>query len=292
MKTTNPHPKIVSAVALFVTLSVTLNSCDIRNLQKEQAELKILDQVVEKEYSQRHWDKRVQAVSRITLYLSGKNEKQISLIKSSPEYSQLVDQLISFSHDIHGAVRIEVLKVFSLIRPEKAYPRISEMAMNDASGNVQWYALKTLALYQNENSSQIFSEKLRSDDWVLREASIIGILMLNTEFQKSSLLPVICSTIEDPNESVSSTALSLVTIREPEIYQSVVKVFRKKEKFSTKMLTAMMRALNGFILEADIKKRVISCLTHHDKNVRILALRVLKREKALKKLRASSNNKK
>jgi len=288
----NSHPKTVSLAFLLVALSVTLNSCDMRNLQKEQAELKILNQAVKKEYSQRHWDKRVQAVSRITSYLSGKNKKQILLVQSSPEYSQLVDQLISFSHDVHGAVRIETLKAFSLIRPEKAYPRISEMALNDASGNVQWYALKALALYQNENSAQVFTDKLKSEDWVLREASIIGILMLNIEYQKSNLLPVICNAIEDPNESVSGTALSLVTIREPEIYQSITRVFRKKENFSTKMLTALMRALNGFVLEADIKKRVISCLTHPDKNVRILALRVLKREKALKKLRASSNSKK
>jgi len=54
------------------------------------------------------------------------------------------------------------------------------------------------------------------------------------------------------------------------------------------MLTALMRSLDGYILEDDIRKKVIDLLSHKDNKVRVLALRVLKKEKALEKKKRES----
>jgi hypothetical protein len=58
----------------------------------------------------------------------------------------------------------------------------------------------------------------------------------------------------------------------------------KKPRPTTNYLIAVMRALDGFILEDNIRKRVIDYLNHSNRDVRILALRVLKKEAFLRKL--------
>jgi HEAT repeat protein len=280
-----PMARAIPAIAAAVTAMVLVCSCTHNAREYGIAgQTQSLAHEVQKRYADRRWDRRQDAIALITAFLSRKPPEERSLLSTAAEYSRLADQLVIACSDTHSSVRIESLKALALAPPVKAFNRISELALHDPNDNARWYALKALAQYRNDKTLDVFIRSYASNDWVLREASVRGMLMLNQEALKKTLTPIMVRAIEDPNESVSATALADITLRNPQIYRAISRVFMKKPRPTTNYLIAVMRALDGFILEDNIRKRVIDYLNHSNRDVRILALRVLKKEAFLRKL--------
>ena len=255
----------------------------IKTVRKNHANWAPSSDTVEREYSSRRWDIRKNSISRITAFFSDKDQRDMKFFRKTDEYTRISDFLINATRDTHSSVRIEALGAISLIRPESAFDRLAEMALTDQDDNARWRAVEALSLYRNEKSADIFLETLTSDDWVVREASVRGILLLDENVQRQRLLPAIAGAMRDPNDNVSCAALSGCAIRDRELYIAATDVLRSRKKPSARLLAALMKALNGYILEDDIRRMVIASLSHQDKEVRVLALRVLKKESSLKK---------
>ena len=272
------------AIATFLAAST---GCD-RNYRKKSAELKALLDTAQREYSARRWDLRKKAIAGVRAFFQGVDARDPAQFEKTKEYRMIGDFLATSSRDIYASVRIESLKAIAILRYEPAFDRVGEMALNDQDDNVRWQAVETLSLYRSEKSIDILTRTLRSDDWVIREASIRGMLMLDESVQRGRLIPYISEAMLDPNDNVSRLALAGTGIRDQQLYKTTADVFRARKKPSIKMLTALMRSLDGYILEDDIRKKVIDLLSHKDNKVRVLALRVLKKEKALEKKKRES----
>ncbi|HOW81393.1 MAG TPA: HEAT repeat domain-containing protein, partial [Spirochaetota bacterium] len=208
------------AIATFLAAST---GCD-RNYRKKSAELKALLDTAQREYSARRWDLRKKAIAGVRAFFQGVDARDPAQFEKTKEYRMIGDFLATSSRDIYASVRIESLKAIAILRYEPAFDRVGEMALNDQDDNVRWQAVETLSLYRSEKSIDILTRTLRSDDWVIREASIRGMLMLDESVQRGRLIPYISEAILDPNDNVSRAALAGAAIRDQQLYKTTADV--------------------------------------------------------------------
>ena len=88
---------------------------------------------------------------------------------------------------------------------------------------------------------------------------------------------------EDTNISVRIALLNNLKVKSLDIYVSIINKFEisSMKKINTSLLRATLKALKGYRLDLRTREKVIELLGHRDKNIRILALRVLKQEKLI-----------
>ena len=283
--------KNVSFICGAVVVGVFfLMSCTRDIGVKEQAQAQLVLNESWKLYKSQEWTERHSAVEKMGLFLSQIDKSIIqTLISGKKKDSESIEYFyLTAVRDSHSMVRIDALKGLSLLLSEEAYPVIANMAVNDRSDNVRWYAVQTLSLYRKNAASDIFTRCLNDDDWLIREAAIRGVLMLDEIFQQKKMVSFIIQAIKDPNNNVKAAALSGVTIKDNAIYAEMIELLRTKDKLNSKLLAALLKGLQGYILSEDVRMHVIDLLSYKNREVRINALRVLKTEKVMLKKRNKS----
>ena len=78
------------------------------------------------------------------------------------------------------------------------------------------------------------------------------------------------------------TTLRYLEIKDRRIYNKLSEIINNKDNYNKiSLLKACLEAINGYIIDPETKDKLIEFLTHWNKNIRILALNVLKKENEL-----------
>lgn len=211
--------------------------------------------------------------------------KDILLQVSKYSTSNTTRLLIYATDDEHPEVQSTALMYLGKYIPPDAKLKIREIAKYAKNDNIRWYALLVLAKYRDPESASIFIYGLNNNDWLIREASIKGLLMIEDQKIRYRTIPIVIKALKDKRINVKLAALEFVNIKDKRIYRVISRMllYNIKRENNT-IIQAILKALNGYIIDKKIRKSVINLLIHPNKDIRVYALRVLKREAELTKL--------
>ncbi len=246
-------------------LVITLGSCArIGTLERQDRDSfnKIIQQ-----YQSPDWETRRSALSALSLY---------SFPPSDPYFPILEKTLILALDDPHPMLRIEALKCLQKMHGMKVRARIAEIASYDPSPNIRWSAIRTLAGYKDPSFVQVFIIGLSSDDWLIREESIRGLLLIDDVSIVQLHLNYILTALEDRELSVRLAALESLSLREPRLYNAIAGMLNTDISDKNTLLKALLRAIQGYELDPETKRRVTDLLLHPNVDIRVLALRAIK----------------
>jgi hypothetical protein len=198
--------------------------------------------------------------------------------------NDLVIGILTYAaQDPQPAVRIEAVLSLAEIKSAQSLPMIKKIALEDRDDNVKWYAIKALRTYKDPSTADIFILGLGSNDWLIREESIKGICSLDDMTIRAMLIPYIIKAINDPSSSVMLTALRWVKTKDDRLYAVIAEKLKNSTKYNYSLIEASLIALSGYQLDPKTNEKVIGLLVHDNPRIRILALRVLKKERTLVK---------
>ncbi len=217
-------------------------------------------------YNSKNWETRRETIRHICSY----------------DITPVGEILIAALNDTHPGVRIEALKCIGEMKLSKAKRTVRHIAEFENDNNIKLYAIQSLAKYRDPFSAPVFAKGLQSDDWLIREESIKGILMINDLLIQQTSVPYVLQALVDERINVRLAALENVKIKHEKIYSELSLIINDPEN-SKKiiLLKAALKAINGYLLDMDTRARIVDLLTHPDKDMRILALGALKKDKEL-----------
>ncbi|MFH0975619.1 MAG: HEAT repeat domain-containing protein [Spirochaetota bacterium] len=230
-----------------------------------EEERKVTD-ILSESYKNENWQTRKEVITNICPYKSPKAE----------------NLLITALSDIHPAVRIEALNCLQTKKSSKAKKTIREIAESDSDYNVRMSAILSLSKYRDPATAPVFVRGLRSDDWLIREESIKGLLMIDDMLIKQISVPYIIQALNDSRINVRLATLENVKIKDKRIYSEISAIINNEENYyKVNLLNASLKAINGYLLDKTIREKLIGFLTHPYMEIRISALGVLKKDKEL-----------
>jgi hypothetical protein len=193
----------------------------------------------------------------------------------------VIGTLMVASRDPSPTVRIEAVKGLGILKTSAALEVLKKLASDDSNGNVRWYALKELRTFKDPSLAEIYIKGLGSNDWLIREESVKGMLAMDDAIIKEKLIPYIIKAMHDTSSSVVYTTLHGVKIKDPRLYQAIVDKLNSCSPYHYSLLEASLIALEGYRLDPKTREKVINLLFHDSIHIRLLALRVLKKDKIL-----------
>jgi HEAT repeat protein len=256
--------------ALAAALALAAAGCSL--MQKAEVIRKQNINNAARKYTAGAWPERVAAVQEIIKYYG---QKKNSLIVST---------LALASRDPHPAVRIEAAKAISRMPTDQATKMLRTIAADDGNGNVRWAALRILRARNDPSNIDVFTKCFTSEDWLLREEAILGILALDDAVIKDRLVPLVIKALNDPSTSVSLSVLAHIRVKDDRIYRAITARFIAATEFQYSLLEASLLALDGYRLDPKTREKVINLLVHDNVRIRLLALRVLKKDKMMKEI--------
>ena len=220
-------------------------------------------------YAAGTWMDRRDAVKEIVTYLG-------------PDKNDLIiGTLMVASKDPYSAVRIEAVKGLGILNTDQALDVVKKIASDDRDGNVRWCAIKELRSFKDPSIAEMYIKGLGSNDWLMREESVKGMLAMDDTTIKEKLIPYIIKAINDPSSSVAYTTLHVVKIKDARLYQAIADKLNSSSLYNYSLLEASLIALEGYKLDPKTREKVINLLLHDSIRIRLLALRVLKKEEIL-----------
>ncbi len=259
---------IPSVVIIILLLSSPVFlSCKSEHIISEKKKMREIGLVVYK-YKSGNWEERVEAVQEISAY------------DTLPHSIKALRLLIEATYDNHTAVQIEAIKKLAAFPSLVSRDRLSQLALENDNFNIKWYALRSLAFYRDPLVAPVFIQGLNNSDWLIREVSINGILMLESSFLEKSMIGPIIQALRDPSSSVRLATLQNLKFKNPELFMEIKKIFKKKDQNKV-FVIASLKALRGYRLDRELKERIIKYLTDRNHEIRILALRVLQEEESM-----------
>lgn len=183
--------------------------------------------------------------------------------------------------DSHNAVIIEALKAIEKKPIKKAELKVKAIAEKTNNKNVKWHAIKALGSYQNPKNIYVFSYNLLSDDWLIREASIIGFLKIKDVSIKKKYIYLILRALNDKSTSVKISTLKHLNFYHELLYNKIINILKKScNENNIFLIKYSLKALKGYKIKKQDMEILISLLGHRDKEIRILAFRILKSAKS------------
>ncbi len=249
---------------IIVILIVVLHGCSGRYITEEEERKAV--QILSRSYRSDNWQIRKEALSSLCSH-------------DSPEAEDL---LIEALNDTHPIVKIEALNCIAVKKTNKAKKSIRQIAEFEANENVRMIAIKTLSKYRDPASALIFAKGLASDDWLIREESIRGLLMINDMVIRRISVPYIVQALNDPRINVVLATLENLNVRNKEIYNELSAIINSEENYNKiDLLKAAIKAINGYLLDKKTREKIIGFLTHPNTDIRISSLGALKKDKEL-----------
>lgn len=217
-------------------------------------------------YNSDDWRIRLNSVKSISKYRDSVYAKNSLLL------------LIKATDDSHSEVQIEALQILKKMKAPAAEDKIRMMALSDENSNVRFFAFSALEEYENIKNENTFLKGLEDTDWLVKEASLKGLMKINDPEIQFKHLKIILNSINDNNISIKLAAISSLKIKDPLIYAELSRIINNKESGLSILKAALVKTA-GYRLDNKTKQRLIVLLTHRDKDVRLLSLQVLKQEK-------------
>ncbi len=260
---------LILALLLILPLPAFLSCKSKRIIIEEKKKRRDIGLVVYK-YKSGNWEERIDAVDEISGY------------DTHPHSVRALRLLVEATYDNHSAVRIEAIKKLAGFPSLVSTNRLSELALEENNSNEKWYALRVLALYRDPLLAPVFINGLKSSDWLIRDISISGILMLDKTFLEKSMLSQIILALRDPALRVRLTTLNSLKVKNKVLYNEIKQILEENMKKKV-LIIASLKALKGYRLDPETRNRIIHYLTDNNSEIRILALRVLQEEESMKK---------
>jgi hypothetical protein len=249
---------------LIIIIIITLPGCTKR-YTTENEEHKAVE-LLSQSYKSNNWQTRKEALNRLCTY-------------NSPETEDL---LIAALEDTHPIVKIEALNCIAVKKPNKAKRNIRQIAEFEDNDNVRMAAIQTLAKYRDPAFALIFAKGLASDDWLIREESIKGLLMIEDILIMHISVPYVLQALSDPRINIRLATLENLKIKNKVIYNELSAIINNDENYNKiNLLNAAIKAINGYLLDKTTREKIIGYLTHPNIEVRISSLGVLKKDKEL-----------
>jgi HEAT repeat protein len=252
------------AFILLGFVVITGSCAKIETLEKQNRETftKIIQQ-----YQSPDWEVRRTAINELSSYSYPLND---------PYFPVLEKTLVSALDDSHPMVRIEAFKSLQKLPDIRVRSRIAEIAINDPSPNIRWSAIRTLAIYKDPAFVNAFIIGLGSDDWLIREESIRGLLLIDDNSIKLFHINSILAALEDRELSVRLATLENLSLKDPRLYNSIARMLNSDMGDRNTQLKGLLHAIQGYELDPETKRRVTDLLLHPNTDIRVLALRVMK----------------
>ena len=256
---------------ILLSLVLLFYSCSSRQDRVGEIPLPVIESA-EQNLDDENWETRKKAVMELSNYMAGRHKERVE------------SDMLRASHDSHDEIRIEVIRVF-MKQPSPVFrQRLVEMS-DDPGANVRWYALQSLSAYGDPEAAPVFINGLSSEDWLIREASITGLLKIKDPSLQEEIIPHILLALQDENLSVRIAALENLTIKDQRLYPAITSLLITGKQKGPTVLIPVLNALRGYMLERDAKDVVISMLTHPNSEIRMASFRVLREDKALREKR-------
>ncbi len=218
-------------------------------------------------YAAGNWMERAEAVREIVRYIG-------------PDKNDLiVGTLMVASGDPYQQVRMEAVKGLAIMKSQESLAMLRRIASEDPADNVRWHALRELRGLGDAPAADIYIRALDSDDWLIREEAARGIISLDNTVIRERMIPHILRAMNDPDVNVVLAVLNNITFRDQRLYRAIADRIQGESDYS--LLAAALKAANGYRLDEKTKEKVIDLLVHNNSRIRVLALRVLKSDRAL-----------
>ncbi len=190
------------------------------------------------------------------------------------------DFLLRATEDSHSIIKIDAIEALKGISNDSAvFRRLMELSMKETDPNVRWTAIRILAEKPPLQALPAFVENFESEDWLIREASITGMLRINDESLRGRISPLIIRALQDRADGVRLAALNNLNFRDEGFYRLIRRHFHEKQGPPVRILLAALKAIRGYDIDNDTREKIIGLLSHPDKTVRLMALRTLKKKK-------------
>lgn len=257
----------VNFIIIFV-LIVIIN-CSKSSIKTDINQNAVYYKSVFDKYQSENWVVRYQAIVELSNYIK------------TPFYDEIEILLLKATYDNHPKIKILSLELLSHLPSGRIINRIIDMASETKDDNVKLYALMTLSEYKSMVTYPIFVSGLESQDWLIRDVSMKGLLLINDYEDNNKIIPYILKGLNDPSDIVVITTLENLNIKDDKIYREIITIFNKvyKNNIKNSLLLACLHAIRGYRLDDDTRKKVINLLTDLNKDIRLLSLRILKDEK-------------
>jgi len=254
-------------IILFLQVLMLLR-CSSTNRFSEDIEIQNNITTAVNNYNSDNWETRLNSVKIVSKYSESVYAKNSMLL------------VIKALDDSHSIVRIEALKVLKKMKAPAAEEKIGILALTDENANARFFAFSALEEYQNIKNEDIFIKGLNDRDWLVKEASLKGLMKINDPEIQIKYIDIILNAMKDKNISIKLACISNITIKDPLIYVELAGIINNKES-SLYTLKAALAKIKGYKIDDKTKKRIIALLTHRDKEVRILSLQALKQEEII-----------
>lgn len=259
----------ISLLSLLFIITMSASGCAI--FQKAEIIRRQNVRSAATRYATGNWVERRDAVEEIIRYYG-------------PEKNDLIlGTVLVALQDQAGMVRIEALKGLAKLKLEITFPIIEKIALEERDTNVRWYAIRALRGFKNPSAADVFIKGMESEEWLIREESARGMVMMDAAVIQSRLIPHIIGAIHDRHLNVSAAALRGLKINDARLYPAIAEKFNACTENNYTLLNASLRALRGYRLDEKTREKLVNLLVHPNRNIRVLALRVLKKEKSLTK---------
>ena len=209
---------------------------------------------------------------------------RLSAIESISKYSDTVYAknsillLIMALDDPYSEIRIEALKSLKKIKAAAAEEKIGQLALTDENFNVRYFAYMALGEYTNKANEDIFLQGIKSNDWLVKEAALRGLMRINDPGIQIKHIDIIIDGIKNKNTAIKLTAIQNLTIKSALIYDELANIINDNASGLT-ILRAALGEIKGYKFDIKTRMRIIDLLTHGDKDIRILSLQALRYEK-------------
>ena len=254
-------------IILFLQVLLLLG-CGSTNRFSDDTEIQNNITIAVNNYNSDNWETRLNSVKIVSKYSDSVYAKNSMLL------------VIKALDDSHSAVRIESLKVLKKMKATAAEEKIGILALTDENVNARFFAFSALEEYQNIKNENIFIKGVNDKDWLVKEASLKGLMKINDPEIQIKYIDLILSAMKDKKISIRLACISNITIQDPLIYIELAEIINNKES-SLYILKAALAKIKGYKIDDKTKSRIITLLTHRDKEVRILSLQALKQEEII-----------
>jgi len=253
-------------VLILILLSCAAISCATKQEPKiEDESLKKKFLKIQKYYSSENWETRLTAVKSSKEFLNTSFDSEVMAI------------LLMAVKDPHPKIKIEALRVLSTTTPFSALGILREIALSEDNLNVKAAAIETLGEYKMASNSEIFLKNINHRDWLIREAAFRALLKIEPMELQKNYIGHIIKGINDKNIAVKIAILLNIKIKDQLLYDKISDIIQNR-KTKTSLLEAALIAIVGYTLDDVTKERIVELLTHRNKKIRILSLRVLKEQ--------------
>ena len=253
---------VIAGLCLFAFASCVI----LKNTDRYQAQRA---RTLAEKYSSAAWPERREIIREIVKYYKS---SQAGLVTAT---------LTRAAEDSHQAVRVEAVRAIDRVEEKWSHELLRKCALSDASDNVRWYALKALKKRRDPADIEVFIRGMQSEDWLVREESVGGMLALDDATIRERLVPYIIRAINDPRTNVSLAALRKIRVKDDRLYAAITAKLYAASDFDYSLITSCLEALYGYRLDEKTRERIIQLLLHQNVRIRLLALHVLKRDAAL-----------